>query len=65
MASKKTDQRFTWLAASGPWNGLHLETGSTYEAQLVDAEVLAEWIRTGAARMAKAEDSETKATAKA
>lgn len=57
MAKKeaKTGERFLWLDPScywsGPEGGLRLEHGQVYQSRLVDAAVLAEWIRTGAAQM--------------
>jgi hypothetical protein len=55
--AKKDSKQFVWLADSCDWSGkLYLVKGSTYEASLVDAEVLSEWIRTGAAQVAKAEE---------
>lgn len=49
---------FTWIGPPCDWNGgrLFLETGKRYEAALVEADVLAEWVRGGAAQMAKAEE---------
>ncbi len=60
MATKKearaaVEGRFLWLAASCYWSGagttLHLEHGEVYSSRLAEADVLAEWIRTGAAQM--------------
>lgn len=58
MANKKTAQFFVWLAPGCDWSGgrLHLVQGEVYDARLVDAEVLTEWIRSGAAQAAEAKE---------
>ena len=52
------DKFFIWVGPSCDWSGgrLILETGKQYEAALIEADVLAEWVRTGSAKMAKAEE---------
>jgi hypothetical protein len=45
-------EKFLWLAETCNWSGrVTLEHGKAYEARLIDADVLKEWIRTGAAVM--------------
>ncbi len=63
MATKKelapigaqAEGNFLWLGQSGYWSGpgggLTLEHGKVYDPRLVDAAVLAEWIRSGVAQM--------------
>ena len=50
-----TDKKFIWLIASGEArNGRKLETGQTYNAGDFSAEVVAEWVKAGAAKYAAA-----------
>jgi hypothetical protein len=53
MATKKTE-RFEWLTASCIWGGgkATLETGKIYEAALFPEDVVAGWVRDGAAKWA-------------
>lgn len=50
-----TDKKFIWLLAPGEArNGRKLETGETYSVGDFRAEVVEEWVRTGAAKYAAA-----------
>jgi hypothetical protein len=45
-------EKFVWLAEACVWSGrVTLEHGKACDARLIDADVLKEWIRTGAAVM--------------
>ena len=49
-----TDKRFVWLLGSGEArNGRKLETGETYRSEDFPEGVVAEWVRSGAAKYEK------------
>lgn len=55
------NEKFVWLAAEGvARNGKTLTPGQTYAAADFPAEVVAEWIKTGAAKPVAAGKSERK-----
>ena len=48
------DKKFTWLAPScEPRRGPRLETGKEYSLADFEEHVVAEWVRTGAAKYVK------------
>ena len=55
---KKKHDYFIWLDHDCDWGGgrLMLRKGEKYEARLVDADVLAGWVKAGAAKMVEAKE---------
>ena len=55
-----SDKKFTWLAPSSyPRRGPMLETGKEYSVSDFQEHVVAEWVRTGAAKYSKATKGES------
>jgi hypothetical protein len=56
--AKTKNQQFVWLAAPGDWGGgkAKLETGKVYEATSFPDDVVAGWVRDGAAKWSTAEE---------
>jgi hypothetical protein len=63
-AKMAKDAKFTWLGETtwsrsyGPKAPSMLEKGKTYEAEGFPPEVLAEWVRTGHAKLSKAKEAD-------